>query len=135
MEKKIITWVLLLLLLSCSPVNKITQNKEEENFVLAYKKSVLNGCINEATNNNFDKFSKDNNDLGLAIEIEIMQHQELIVAVNKGKELTKKIRTINYSDFEGKKPIISDCVSFAFSQEIDSIARVTFKNKKGFNSN
>ena len=130
MRKILINSLLLLVLLSCSSINKTIENSEEEKFVLSYKKSVLNGCINEATNNKFNEFSNENNDLGLAIEIEIMQHQEVIDAVNKGKELSEKIRTINYSDFEGKKPIFSDCVSLAFSQEIDSLARIAFKKKK-----
>ncbi len=130
MKNALYLFTLILLTLSCSSINKTIENSEEEKFVLSYKKSVLNGCINEATNNKFNEFSNENNDLGLAIEIEIMQHQEVIDAVNKGKELSKKIRTINYSDFEGKKPIFSDCVSLAFSQETDSLARIAFKNKE-----
>lgn len=130
MRKILINSMFLLVLLSCTSINKTIQNNEEENFVLSYKKSVLNGCVNGATNNKFNEFSNENNDLGLAIEIEIMQHQEVINAVNEGKKLSEKIRTIKYSDFEGKKPIFSDCISFAFSQEIDSLARIAFKNKK-----
>lgn len=115
--------------MSCSTHKKSNHNSDEENFVLSYKKSVLYGCIDEATNNNLRIFSKENNDLGLAIEIEIMQHQEVINALNKGKELSKKIRTINYADFENKKPIFSECINFAFSKEIDSIARELYKIK------
>ena len=121
---------LMFLLISCNTSKRLKQDIDEENFVLAYKKTVLYGCIDEATNNNLSLFSKDNNDLGLAIEVEIMQHQEVINAKNKGKELSKKIRVINYADFDNKKPVFSECVNFAFSKEIDSTARILFKKKK-----
>lgn len=129
MRNIFITIVFLFLLMSCSTLKKSNNNSDEENFVLSYKKSVLYGCVDEATNNNLRLFSKENNDLGLAIEAEIIQHQEVDNALNKGKELSKKIRTINYADFENKKPIFSECINFAFSKEIDSIARELYKIK------
>ena len=116
---------------SCkSSQKKPVSNFEEEEFILAYKKCVLYGCINEATNNNLTLFSKENNDLGLSVEVAIMQHGEVFIAENKGKELSKKIKTIDYADYEERKPIITSCISFAFSKETDSIARIVFKNKK-----
>jgi hypothetical protein len=132
MRNIFITTVILFSLMSCSTHNKSNHNSDEENFVLSYKKSVLYGCVNEATNNNLSLFSKENNDLGLAIEVEIIQHQEVFNALNKGKELSKKIRAINYTDFEDKKPIFSDCINFAFSKEIDSIARDLYKRKEKY---
>ena len=132
MRNIFITTVFLFLLMSCSTLKKSNNNSDEENFVLSYKKSVLYGCVDEATNNNLRLFSKENNDLGLAIEVEIIQHQEVDNALNKGKELSKKIRTINYADFENKKPIFSECINFAFSKEIDSIARELYKIKKKY---
>lgn len=132
MRNIFITTVFLFLLMSCSTLKKSNNNSDEENFVLSYKKSVLYGCVDEATNNNLRLFSKENNDLGLAIEVEIIKHQEVDNALNKGKELSKKIRTINYADFENKKPIFSECINFAFSKEIDSIARELYKIKKKY---
>lgn len=126
-KRFIIYLVFIYFVSSCGAYKKININKEEENFVFAYKKAVLYGCINEATNNNLSLFCSENNDLGLAFETEIIHHEDVINAVNKGKLLSKKIRIINYEDFEGKKPIFSDCINFAFSTEIDSIARVRFK--------
>jgi heterodisulfide reductase subunit B len=126
--KKITNCILIILIVSCSS-KKSQSSITETNFVLAYKKAVLYGCINESTSNNFNKFSNDNKDLGLAVEVAIMQHAEVERAVEKGKALSKKIRRINYSDYGEKKPIFSDCVSFAFSEEIDSLARVAFKLK------
>ncbi len=90
---------------------------------------MLYGCINEATNNELTLFLRKNKDLCLSVEVEIMQHQEVFMAEDKGKEVSKKIKSIDYEDFADKKPIFSSCVSFAFSQDIDSIACLTFKNK------
>jgi hypothetical protein len=128
--KKLIIVASALVLFSCkSPQKVLVSNSEEEDFVLAYKKCVLYGCINDATNNKFNLFSKENNDLGLAVEVAIMQHAEVSIAIEKGKQLSKNIKSIDYADYEGRKPIYTSCVSFAFSKEIDSIARVIFKNK------
>lgn len=130
MRNIFITSVFLFLLMSCSTHNKSNLYSDEENFVLSFKKSVLYGCVDEATNNNLSLFSKENNDLGLAVEVAILQHTEVSIAVEKGKELSKKIRTINYADYEDRKPIFSNCVSFAFSKEIDSIARDLYNKRK-----
>lgn len=99
-------------------------------FIQAFKVSVLYGCINEATNGEFQKFSINNNDLGLALEVSVLFHSETEYAIKIGEELSKKIRTINYSDYQGKKPIFSDCVNFAFSKEIDSLALAKYKEWK-----
>ena len=129
--KKLFIIILGIFLFSCKSFQKKpVSNFEEEEFILAYKKCVLYGCINEATNNNLTLFSKENKDLGTAIEVEIIQLQEALDAINKGKELSKKIKEINYADFEDKKPIFSTCVTFAFSKETDSIARILFKYKE-----
>lgn len=105
-------------------------DKKEENYVLAYKKAVLFGCINKATNGKFQDFSKNNNDLGIALEVAILYHYEAIEAKKIGEKLSNKIRTIDYDDYEGRKPIYSDCVSYAFNKEIDSIAREKYKKLK-----
>jgi hypothetical protein len=124
--KKILS-ILFFVLISCNSSQKIiVSNLEEETFVQAYKTAVFYGCVNEATNDNFNKFSKENNDLGLATTVAILNHSTNEDAVNYGKEISKKVRTINYADYEGKKPIFADCMAFAFSKEVDSIARIQF---------
>ena len=132
--KKLIYIVFGMFLFSCKSsqkmeVSNMQVSTSEEEFVLAYKSCVMYGCINEATNNKFYLFSKENNDLGLAVEVEIMQHYEVSVAKNKGKELSKEIKAIDYADFEGRKPIFTDCLRFAFSKEVDSLAREMYKKK------
>lgn len=114
---------------SCKTSKKKVKD-EEYSYVQAYKTSVLYGCLNEATNGNFQKFSIENNDLGLAQESEIIGKIEVTEITNIGGKLSKKIRVIDYSDYEGRKPIFSDCVGFAFSKEIDSVARKKFKEFK-----
>jgi hypothetical protein len=122
--------LLLLILFSCDSQKKVINNSDEEEFVLAYKKAILYGCIDEATQSNFTEFSKTNKDLGIAIELEILQHSETLKALNDGKIYSQKIRSIEYEDFENKKPIYSDCVSFAFSRSSDSIARKLYRLKE-----
>lgn len=116
------------LFVSCKTQKHITNAKDK--YIMAYKKAVLYGCLNEATNGEFQKFSINNNDLGLAVEVSIIYHSDVLFAVNNGKELSKNIRTIDYSDYQGKKPIFSNCVDFAFSKSVDSIARLKYKNLK-----
>lgn len=129
--KIIIVFFVLFCFYSCKTHKKDIKS-EEEYYVQAYKTSVLYGCLNEATNENFQKFSIENNDLGLAVPIAVLFHAETEQATQVGRELSKKIRAIDYSDYEGRKPIFSDCVGFAFSKEIDSVARKKFKEfKKG----
>lgn len=127
--KMICSISLTLMMFSCKAQQNIVDKKEED-YVLAYKKTVLFGCLNEATNGEFQNFSKNNNDLGLSVEVAVLFHHEAKEAKKIGKKLSKKIRTIDYDDYEGRKPIYSDCVSFAFNKEIDSIARVQFKKLK-----
>src|SRR5690554_3659896 len=114
---------------SCTTSKKHIKD-EEYYYVQAYKTSVLYGCLNEATNGSFQKFSTENNDLGLAVPVTVLFHSGTEQATQIGRELSKKIRTIDYSDYEGRKPIFSDCVNLAFSKEIDSIARKKFKEFK-----
>lgn len=120
---------IMLCLYSCK-THKKDIKLEEEYYIEAYKTSVLYGCLNEATNGNFRKFSTENNDLGLAVPVTVLFHSGTEQATQIGRELSKKIRTIDYSDYEGRKPIFSDCVNLAFSKEIDSIARKKFKEFK-----
>lgn len=128
LKVKIIT-MLCVLTISCSSKKNVMYESKGE-FIQAFKVSVLYGCINEATNGEFQKFSINNNDLGLALEVSVLFHSETEYAIKIGEELSKKIRTINYSDYQGKKPIFSDCVNFAFSKEIDSLALAKYKEWK-----
>ena len=125
--KKIVI-ILFFVLISCKTSQKVNvSDSDEESFVQAYKTSVFFGCVDEATNGNFNKFSKENNDLGLATTVAILNHANNEVAMNYGRNGSKKIRTIEYADYDGKKPIFADCLAFASSKETHSIARLEFK--------
>lgn len=129
--KNLFYLVMIISIVSCTSTPKnIIPDSEEEDFVLAYKKCVIFGCINEATNNKFHLFLNENNDLGLAIEVAILQHEEVSLAIENGKELSKTIEAIYYDDYDDKKPIFSNCVSMALSKDIDSIARKLYRVKK-----
>ncbi len=118
--KKIII-ITYIILFSCKSSQKIEVSNTKEEFILAYKTSLLYYCINESTIGNFNTFCTENNDLKLsAIDTYNINLDEV---KNKGKELSKSIKTIDYADYEGRKPIFTSCVSFAFSKEIDSLSR------------
>lgn len=84
--------------------------------------------MNSATDGNLYKFSEKNKDLGVATEVAVIYHSDVEHAKNVGIKLSSKIRKIDYSDYNGKKPIFSDCIEFAFSEYVDSIAKIKFKN-------
>lgn len=126
----ILSATIFIFLLSCK-ANKHIGSSEEE-YVMAYKKAVLYGCVNRATKGNLQRFSESNNDLGIAIETAVLYHAVALEANKKGEELSKGVREINYADYDGKKPIFSDCVDFAFSRSIDSVARIKYEQlRKG----
>ena len=118
--------VAVILLISCKSNAGIGSTKKES--ILAYKIAVFYGCVDAATNRNLSEFTEKNNDLGLAPETAILYHSVVLDAINTGAELAKKIKAPIYSDYQGKRPIFSDCMDFAFREKsIDSMARVQYK--------
>lgn len=123
-------YLVLAILIVTSCKTSSTLDKSEAEYVMAYKKTVFYECVNSATNGNLYKFSQDNNDLGTATEVAVIYHSDVEHAKKIGVELSSKIRTINYSDYDGKTPIFSDCIQFAFGHYVDSIAKKKYKNLK-----
>ena len=116
LKYKYSTLILIILIFSCKPKGHIGSTKDE--YIMSFKKAVLYECINSASNGSLYEFSRKNNDLGTAPEVAIIYHSDVLKAKELGIKLSKNIRKINYSDYGGKKPIFSDCVSFAFSQQV-----------------
>lgn len=125
MKYKYLILTFIILFYSCKVNKDIGSTKDV--YILAYKKAVLYECINSATNGNLYKFSRENNDLGTAPQVAIIYHSDVKSAKILGASLSTKIKKINYSDYQNKKPIFSDCVGFAFSKYVDSIARNRYK--------
>lgn len=117
--------LIIFILFSCKAKEHVGSSEEE--YVMAYKKAVLYGCLDKATDGNFAEFSRTNNDLGTAVETAVLYHSDVLNAKELGGELSKRIREINYSDYQGRKPIFSDCIEFAFNEYVDSIAKAKFK--------
>ena len=111
---------------SCKTVKTDQENIAKATYILEYKKAVLYGCINAGTDGNFRKFSLENNDLGLAGVVATLYHSETDKAQEIGAKLSQNIRSIDYADYEGRKPIFDDCVNFAFSPKIDRIAEMQY---------
>ncbi len=128
---KILSLILFLSYTGCkTQKNKIELNSKEESYVLAYKKSVLFGCINEKTNKDFRKMLDNHGDLGLYTEVEILFHEIAKEAYAQGMDYSNEITPVNYPDADGKLPIFRDCVSYAFSNKVDSIARVSYRRTR-----
>jgi len=122
---------ILILFGSCKTTfNKYGFTKEE--YINSYKRAVLYGCLNESTEGGFQMFLQENKDLGIAPEVAVLLHSEILKAKTIGGNYSKKIKPINYEDYEGLKPIFSGCVAYSFSKEVDSIAKEKFRQlKKG----
>ena len=120
--------IFIIVVLSVSCKSNVHIGSTKKGFIFAYKAAVVHGCINSATNGNLREFTKNNNGLGLATETAVLYHSVVLEAVNAGAKLSKRIRASNYSDYQGKKPIFSDCIRFGFREKsIDSMARVQYK--------
>lgn len=122
---------ILVLFLSCG-ISK--QNKKsntvyfsEEDYLKAYKTVILSGCLIEGTNGEFSNFLIKNNDLGLFTEVEMLFHSTVSIADSIGRIHAKKIIPFTYGDGNKKIPIFSECVRYALSKEIDSLAKEKYK--------
>lgn len=125
----IIISFVLIFFFSCSTKEKNKPFNEEE-YIFAYKKMVLYGCINGKTNNDFKKIMNKYNDVH-SVEVAILFHETVKKADSLGNLYSKEILPYNnYGDLKGKTPIFSKCVSYAFSKKIDSIAKKTYKKNK-----
>jgi len=122
---------LLIISISCK-IHKIEESSsKKEDYVLAYKKAVLYGCINAKTNKDFSKILIEHNDMILTKEFPILFYEIVAEATQLGEKYSSKINTHTYyEDLRGKTPIFSDCVSFAFGKEVDSIAKINYKRTR-----
>ncbi|MHA6278654.1 hypothetical protein ACXYMT_00595 [Salinimicrobium sp. CAU 1759] len=127
MLKRLQFLAFLILFSACGSPNAANKGTSKEQYVLAYKKAVLYGCIEKATNGNFSEFTRKNNDLGLAVAVAVLHHSETQKARETGAQLSKKIKSSTYMDHEGRKPIFDQCVNFAFSNEMDSLALLEYR--------
>lgn len=122
------------ILLACS-TSKKNQSSDffinEEDYIKSYKVAFVCGCINEGTNENFSKFMKENNDLGLFTEVEVISHQKVKEADSIGRKFSLKIKTLNYEDASNKKPIISRCIYYSLGKEVDSLAKESYRRANG----
>ena len=125
--------IFLLVFLSCAIKKNDTHiGSTEEQYVRAFKKSVLMGCLNEITNNEFGQILiRKHNDIGLYTETAILFHGGVKFATNKGSNFAKELDAVNYPDVEDRMQGYSSCVDYAFyNEEIDSIARAKYKELK-----
>lgn len=129
---KLILFSVLLVILgsSCRSIKKSQENEffvKKDDFVKAYKTAFMCGCLNEGTKGNFYKFLRDNNDLGLFTEGDLISHFRVNEADSIGQIYSSLINPFTYGDGQGKVPNFSRCMLFAFSNEIDSIAKESYK--------
>src|SRR5690554_2311604 len=131
MEIKLNTLIMVLSLLvsSCATKKYSGLGSTEEEFIIAFKKSILMGCLNELTEDEFGKLLVTKyNDIGLYTEVAILYHSEAFFAKCMGVNLAKSLKSVDYPDVAGKKQGYSRCIDYAFfDKEVDSIARIRYK--------
>ena len=126
--------VFFVLVFSCKSVIKNQGNDffvKKEDYIKAYKTAFVCGCLNQGTKGNFYKFLKDNNDLGLFTEGDLISHSKVKEADSLGRKYSIQITPFTYGDGKDKIPIFSKCMLFAFNTEVDSIANVSYKKYMG----
>lgn len=128
--KKVLFLLIVVSAWSCKTTKKVVVDSAEERYVMAYKSSVLYGCLNEATRGGFQVVMTEKNDVGLAVESEMLGPIKISELCQFGGDFSRKITPIDYADYENMSPIYTNCVSFSFSREVDSIARQQYKMAK-----
>lgn len=119
-----------ILLLSCR-MNKdgiqseFTSNVDD--YVKSYKIAFTCGCINEGTGEGLSKLIRESNDLGLFTEAEVLSGKRISQADSLGRLYSYRVKALDHEDLGGKKPYVSRCLYFAFSNEIDSLAKESHK--------
>lgn len=131
---RIIFLMLILFLVSCK-TEKVTTDvgSTEKEYVRAFKKSVLMGCLDGITNQEFGKSLHNKyNDTGLYTEVAILYHSEVKLAIKKGNNYAKTLKKpVSYPGVEGRYKGYSGCIDYAFySEEIDSIAKAKYRGLK-----
>ncbi len=122
--------VCFIFLFNCKSENKNNDSYTKEEYILAYKKMVLYGCINEKTNNEFRKIMIRYNNVN-STEVAILFHAVANRADSIGGVYSKKIKPYTYyGDLKGKVPLFGKCVEYAFGTEVDSIAKKTYKETR-----
>jgi hypothetical protein len=122
--------IFFVIVVSCAPTKRQASDDfpvKEEDYIKAYKTVVLFGCLNEGTKGSFSSFLKENNDLGLFSEVDMIFHSTANTADSIGREYSKKIEPFTYGDGKGKNPTFSRCVLYALSREVDSLAKESYK--------
>lgn len=127
-----LTYLLLIVIFYSCKSTKPQWPTQERDYIDAYKKAVLYGCLNESTGGNFQKMLIENDDLCLYTEVQIIYHDTYEKAKSHGSNYARTIEKVSLPDIENKIPGFSQCVSYAFGREVDSIARASYKiYKKG----
>jgi hypothetical protein len=118
------------LLFTCAPAKKLQKSGNgvsKEDYIKSYKIAFIYGCINSGTSGNLNKFFKDNNDLGLFTEAEVLAHQTFNEADSLGKLFSKRIKPINYIEAGDRKPYFAGCIYLGMSKEVDSLAVASYE--------
>jgi hypothetical protein len=105
-------------------------NMKQEDFIKSYQVAFVCGCINAGSNNNFNKFLKENNDLGLFSEVEFLSHGVVKEADSLGRVYANKVRPINYGDAGDRKPYFSRCIYLSQSREVYTLIKSQYKKLK-----
>ena len=125
--KYVLGGVLLLATMNCKSHKTQQHGFSLEEYVLSYKNAVLYGCIDEKTDKEFSELMNKYKNTA-SREVAILSHGTFERAESVGKEYSKQIKPHTYyEDLKGLEFIFSDCVIYAFSKEVDAMARESYK--------
>lgn len=113
------------LLICCNSVRKKeVQDKEEQQWIFAFKASTFSSCLKH-------NGAVINNDASPSLEFQALVD---LNAVDKADSLAKSYSKIIEEraawlgeDFKGYKAVVNGCLTFYESKELDSIARAEYK--------
>lgn len=131
MGTKLILLICAVFFTSCVD-NRTMENEPytKKEYVLAYKKMVLYGCLNEKTNGEFRNLMRIHNNVN-SKEVAILFASIANEADSLGIKYSRSINPYDhYGDLKGKVPIFGNCVDYAFSKEVDSIANRSYLNSR-----
>ena len=119
-----------LLFYQCKQQKKDNDLNTKKEYILAYKKMVIYGCLNEKTNKEFRKLMIKYHNVNSS-ETAILFHMEAEKAEKQGATYSREIKPYTYyGDLKGKVPLFGKCIEYAFSKEVDSIALLMYKNSQ-----
>lgn len=116
--------LLLIMLTSCSSIK--IKNKDQQDWIFAFKATAFKSCLLESYGEKFNVLLS--NDQSVSANFEVLYVENTKIAEKVAKNFANSILTFpKDTDFEGKKNVLNSCLIFYESKLLDSIAKSEYK--------